>query len=207
MAIGKRGKERSNQRNLIIKKSKALFREHGYQKTSVRMIAKECNFEVSNIYNYFGSKENILYQMYLDEMESALSTIQHLKDVENTSAVSDLSSLVRNHLRLVIELYKESPSFEFRKNDLTRPHRKKIIQMRDSYESILVSILNKGVKTGEFSEIDTKIVSMTVLQMINQISRWFSSKERLSLYQIEEIVLDLVLNGIKKRKEPEVGKA
>ncbi len=44
----------------ILKVAQKSFLEHGYRKTSMRNIAKEANVTLSNIYNYFKNKDEIL---------------------------------------------------------------------------------------------------------------------------------------------------
>ncbi len=56
----------------ILEVARELFLEHGYRKTSMRTIAKEANVTLSNIYNYFKSKDEILeviVQPVLKEIE------------------------------------------------------------------------------------------------------------------------------------------
>ncbi len=52
--------KKSNIRERILKISKKEFFKNGYQKTSMRNIAKEANVTLSNIYNYFRNKDEIL---------------------------------------------------------------------------------------------------------------------------------------------------
>jgi len=48
-------------RRQIIDSTVNLFIEHGYHKTTTRMIAKAANFSIGSLYEYIGSKEDLLY--------------------------------------------------------------------------------------------------------------------------------------------------
>ena len=48
-------------RRKIIDATVKLFIEHGYHKTTTRMIAKAANFSMGSLYEYVGSKEDLLY--------------------------------------------------------------------------------------------------------------------------------------------------
>lgn len=48
-------------RRQIIDSTVKLFIEHGYHKTTTRMIAKASNFSIGSLYEYVSSKEDLLY--------------------------------------------------------------------------------------------------------------------------------------------------
>lgn len=55
-------------RMLIVETALRLFRERGYEATTMRGIAKEAGVSVGNAYYYFGSKEELI-QAYYDELQ------------------------------------------------------------------------------------------------------------------------------------------
>lgn len=55
-------------RVLIVQTALRLFRERGYEATTMRAIAKEAGVSVGNAYYYFGSKEALI-QAYYDELQ------------------------------------------------------------------------------------------------------------------------------------------
>jgi AcrR family transcriptional regulator len=55
-------------RALIVETALRLFRENGYEATTMRAIAKEAGVSVGNAYYYFGSKEELI-QAYYDELQ------------------------------------------------------------------------------------------------------------------------------------------
>lgn len=48
-------------RRQIVDSTVHLFVEHGYHKTTTRMIAKAAGFSIGSLYEYVGSKEDVLY--------------------------------------------------------------------------------------------------------------------------------------------------
>ncbi|MEO3785277.1 TetR family transcriptional regulator [Actinocorallia sp. B10E7] len=57
-------------RELIVDTALRLFRERGYDATTMRAIAKEAGVSVGNAYYYFGSKEELV-QAYYDELQES----------------------------------------------------------------------------------------------------------------------------------------
>lgn len=77
-----------NQDDIIISIKKAareLFRNYGYNKTSVNELAKKANISKATFYKCFPSKELILHETLLDyireNVEDILITGQHIKDL------------------------------------------------------------------------------------------------------------------------------
>ncbi len=74
-------------RRHIIDSTVKLFIEHGYHKTTTRMIAKAANFSIGSLYEYVSSKEDLLYlvckaihEEVLDAVEDALSASSKEKE-------------------------------------------------------------------------------------------------------------------------------
>ena len=60
---GKRALQSEHKRELILEKSLALFRQYGYEKTTVGDICDECNINVGTLYHFFGNKWGILEEI------------------------------------------------------------------------------------------------------------------------------------------------
>src|SRR6185295_16249684 len=51
-------------RALILNSALDLLREHGYEETTMRAIAKKAGVSLGNAYHYFGSKEHLIQAFY-----------------------------------------------------------------------------------------------------------------------------------------------
>ncbi|GAA2442770.1 TetR family transcriptional regulator [Actinomadura vinacea] len=80
-------------RALIVQTALRLFRERGYEATTMRAIAKEAGVSVGNAYYYFGSKEELI-QAYYDELqEDHLKACRAVLDAEKDFAARLLGVL------------------------------------------------------------------------------------------------------------------
>lgn len=97
-------------REAIIEKAKTEFLKHGFEKASVRKIAKEAGTTIGNFYNYFNSKEEIFYVITTPAFESFKNFIKKhneedfLKEYEGV-AVSE--ALARQVMAEIIKRYNE----------------------------------------------------------------------------------------------------
>ena len=60
----RRGGKGEQTRQAIAEAALRLFREHGYEATTMRAIAKEAGVATGNAYYYFGSKEELIHAYY-----------------------------------------------------------------------------------------------------------------------------------------------
>jgi AcrR family transcriptional regulator len=185
-------------RSWILDKAGALFWQKGYQSTSMRDIAAACHCKPANIYNYFDSKEDILYAVIKEITDQAVSSIKHLKDDHTTGPVEQLRSLVKNHFGLLVGMKPSSVLIsDTGLKDLSSEHRKAIIALRDEYDAIMLHVIRQGVQSGDFVVQDEKIVTYLISSVIMRSNIWFSPKGRLSADTVGDIMFDFIYRGIK----------
>ena len=64
--MNKRSGSASKER--ILREATKVFSEHGYEKSSMRMIAKASNISIGGLYLYFENKDSILIYLFLTAM-------------------------------------------------------------------------------------------------------------------------------------------
>ena len=199
----KRSRQRTEMRSSIKKswildKAETLFWQKGYHSTSMKDIASACNCKPANIYNYFKSKEDILYEVVRDITSQTISLIKPLEEDETTSPVDQLRSLVKGHFGFLVSMKKSIVLIsDTGLKDLSPEHRKDIIELRSTYDNILRKILRRGAESGDFSFADDRIISYFISSVIVRSNIWFSPKGRLTADQVSDIMFDFVYRGIK----------
>jgi AcrR family transcriptional regulator len=193
-------KNQNEQREEILESARKLFWESGYDKTTMKDIARTCGFEPPNLYNYFKSKEQVLYEVMLTEMQRILNPLKRLKKVE-MSPPEKLQAFVKANLDVNLSRPGRAGLFETELKNLTPGHRKTIIRMRDTYDSILIGIIRDGINSGHFVKVDEKITGYLISSIITRTRIWYSSDGRLSPDQIEEIIINFILKGMGKKAD------
>ncbi len=195
MAERKRG---TTQRELIIVKSSILFWEKGYAETSMRDIAGACGFRPANIYNFFESKESILYEILSQELLEIVSPIKYLRDDESVSPVEALRLMIENHVKLTLgEKSSSKLLFDVGLKNLSPASRKKIIRLRDEYDRIGEAIVRRGKKAGVFAkDMDEKIAVFSIGSIIARSRIWYSPKGKYSIDEIIDLMFTFALRGL-----------
>ncbi len=191
-------KNRKTQQELIIAESSRLFWERGYAETSMKDIAGACGFRPANIYNFFKSKESILFDILYQEMTDIVVPISYLKDDESVSPVDALRLMIENHVKLTLgEKSSSKLLFDVGLNNLNPANRKKIIKLRDDYDAIGVAIVQRGKKAGVFAQdVDDKIAVFSIGSIIARSRIWYSPKGKYSVDEIIGLMFTFALRGI-----------
>lgn len=199
MASTQRRELRSSIRiSLILEKAESLFWQKGYNSTSMKDIASACDCKPANIYNFFNSKEDILYAVIKDNITRVLSLLEPLENDDITSPLELLKTFINNHHEFLAH---KKRSFivinDTGLKDMSSVHRKEIVGLRDKYDRILRKILRRGIETGVFADIDDQVISYFISSIIIRSNIWFSEKGRLTSGQIGDMMFDFVYRGIK----------
>ncbi len=188
-------------KNRVLDKAETLFWQKGYQSTTISDIADACGCRPGNIYNYFKSKEDILYGVIRDITEQTVALVEPFGQDETTSPVELLKSLIKTHFTFLTGM-KQSIVFitDTGLKDLSPEHRRSIVELRKTYENVLLRILRRGKEAGDFVDVDERIASYLIPSLIVRSNVWFSPKGRLSAYEVSDIIFRFVYLGIKPRK-------
>lgn len=93
-------------RAAIVAAALRLFRENGYEATTMRAIAREAEVSTGNAYYYFSSKEELVQQFYATNQADHIVACRDVLDRE-----TDFAARLRGTLRALIEV--SAPYHEF----------------------------------------------------------------------------------------------
>lgn len=176
-----------------------LFWQNGYEKTTIKDIAYKCGFEPGNIYNYFHNKEHILYEVLRDEAQVLVSEIEPFQDNQDGTPPERLQALIKAHFNFAVGMRRSYYLlYDTGLKDLIPEHRKTVIALRDSYDSILRDIISDGVKSGHFANLDKKLTGFFIASILVRSRIWFSPKGRFSSEEAGEAMADFILKALQK---------
>jgi AcrR family transcriptional regulator len=196
----------SDTRERILVVAERLFREIGYQKTTVADIAKVLRMSPANVYRFFDSKKAInegVARGLMGEVEDAAHTIA----IRPEPAAQRLRELMTSIHRMNSERYVGN----------SKLHEMVAIAMEESWDVCVAhmqrvtetigSVIAEGAASGEFEVPDVPLAAMCACsammrffhpQMIAQCA----DKPGPSLDQM----IDFVLAGLAPRRAPTAGK-
>ncbi len=188
------------QRAAILSAASALFWEKGYAETSMKDIALACGFRPANIYNFFGGKEAILYDILHEEMLDILEPIRRLESDGSIDPREGLRLIIEHHVKLTLGEKRASRLlFDSGLRNLSASNRKKIIGLRDEYDRIAVGIIERGVRAGVFADTNPKLAVFGIASMIARSRIWYSPRGNLGVGEIADFIYAFSLHGLAAR--------
>ncbi len=188
-------------RERILEVAERLFRQLGYQKTTVGDIAKELHMSPANVYRFFDSKKAIhegVARALMGEVEAATQAILR----KPGSAATRLRELIRTIHRMNSERYLGD----------SKLHEMVEIAMEESWEVCVAHIqtitetiggvIAQGVASGEFEAVDIPQAAMcTCHAMVTYFHpQMIAQAERKPHPSIDQMV-DFVLAGLASRNK------
>lgn len=179
----------------ILKAATKVFSEHGYEESSMRMIAKASNISIGGLYLYFKNKEDLyitlikfLMDDYTDRLRKALLDVQDPAGQMRKFLEISLNYAKKHKEMLLVKGREFGISFG---KDIKRKFFK-------GQKDLVEGIIQKGVASGVFSECNakeaTKIIRSTIrgfiISMIIEEDALFSPEE----------CSNLILNGLMRRE-------
>jgi AcrR family transcriptional regulator len=94
--------QKAENRNAIIRAAVDLISEKGFKAATMRQIAKFAGVGDATIYNYFATKEAILFGYYDDHMQACIGALKQLETFHIFSLQEQLQTLFETSLELYL---------------------------------------------------------------------------------------------------------
>ena len=175
-------------RRQIVDAAVGLFVEKGFHKTTTRQIAAAAGFSIGSLYEYVGSKEDVLYLVcdaIHDEVERAVSEAL----TRAKSGKSALTEVIREYFMVchrmsdhVLLIYQETQS-------LPPQWRKRVLEKEVRVTGIFIDVLARLIDSGDLPRLNEKFLELaahniTVMGHMWTFRRWFLARH----YSIEDYI-------------------
>jgi len=197
-AAERRQKKTELKREAILRSAAAAFRRKGYHATSMEDISEALLMTKGSLYYYFKDKEEILYACHDFSLDHVLEKMRGVIEAERGSNAEDrLSALIQAFVDVMIDdLQGSALALDF--SALKDEPLARIIAKRDQFERGMRQIINAGVRSGEFRNVDAKLATFAILGAINWISKWYRPDGAFTAKDIGKMYSDLFVKGLSK---------
>lgn len=175
-----------------------LFHKKGYHATGMRELSAMLGMTVANLYNFFPSKEDLLFYVLERGMKTLIQNLKKLIDSNDDPAVQ-LIAAIHYHVRFHGENQKVGLVSDSELRGLQGKALERIIEYRDRYEDIFREILAKGVQSGSFTPVDPKLTTLAILTMCSQVAYWYRPQGKWSIEDIAQNYSRFALDGLRPR--------
>jgi AcrR family transcriptional regulator len=197
------GAEKSK-RNAILRCFTEMVAERGYDGVSVREVAEALSISKGTILHHFGSKEAILEEANSGYMRRRLAEARdYLPDMNDP--VDELQAFI---CQLMLAQQDDRAATVAFSREMVRsasePTMADVRQLREEFSAILVDILERGIKSGAFTDVDAQLSALQIFGMINWAWTWFKPGGRRTATEIADQFSQTVIGGlaVKKKRNP-----
>jgi TetR/AcrR family transcriptional regulator, cholesterol catabolism regulator len=172
-----------NRREAIIRAAGKLFRQHGYEGTSVRDIGAAVGLQSGSLFFHFETKEEILVSLLEGGMRRAVAILEeHLRAAK--SPEEKLSAIVHGHLKAILRDERDAFYVVLRDwRTLSPPSRKKVIALRDEYERHIAKALDELAPNSVIPK-NRRLFRLFLLSALNWTVQWYRPDGELSIDEL-----------------------
>jgi AcrR family transcriptional regulator len=179
----------------ICRTAAQIFRERGYDATSVSDIARALGITKAGLYHYFESKEELLFEITaygLDRVrDEVIAPVRGLRDPEER-----LRQLVIRHARIATHGRGAVAQLVDEVRALPPANRKLLEERMRAYFDLVRDTLRELRALGRLRDVDPTVATFGLIGTILWLPRWFRQNGRLSQEQVAHQIADIALGGL-----------
>jgi AcrR family transcriptional regulator len=176
-----------------------LFARHGFEGTSVQDIVDAAGVTKGAMYHYYGSKDDLLYEVYDQVLTMQISHLDAIAAGPGTpeqrlrAAAADVVRTSADNLDDLIVYFRSLHMLPDDKQAQVRAERRR-------YHDKFKALVEEGVAAGTFrADISADIVVHYFLSVVNQLGSWYRPDGPLSPDQVSELFTELLIGGLATR--------
>jgi AcrR family transcriptional regulator len=175
-----------------------MFRDRGFDATSVSDIARALGFTKAGLYHHFESKEALLFEIMmfgLDKVrDEVIVPVRAIRDPEER-----LRQLIVRHARITTRGQGAVAHLGDEIRALPPPARKQIEHRMRVYFDLIRDTLGELDDAGRLRALDRTVATFSLIGMILWLPRWFRQDGRLTQEAVAESIANLALGGLVRR--------
>lgn len=182
-------------REQILLEAGELFYEHGYQRTTLEMVAKRLGVTKPFIYYHFKDKAEILTEISKRGISRGNEVMrQSLTGGGNAS--TRLYEASKAIVRTVLHSQHYTAIFFREQKNYDPEIRAQLETLHREFDELLSRLLEEGVARGEFRIPDIRLCALAIGGMVNWAYTWYRESGRLSVDELCEGMAQLVLQMV-----------
>jgi AcrR family transcriptional regulator len=176
-----------------------LFRDRGYDATSVSDIARALGLTKAGLYHHFESKEALLFEIMmfgLDKVrDEVLVPVRAIRDPEER-----LRQLILRHGRIITRGRGAVAHLGDEIRALPPAARRQVEHRMRVYFDLVRDTLGELQASGRLRNVDRTVATFSLIGMILWLPRWFRQDGRLTQDQVAADLAALALSGVVRKK-------
>ena len=158
---------------VILRKAAAVFCAKGFDRASVRDIARETGVSLAGLYYYFSSKKDLLYLIQRHAFQTMLASSRAAL-LELDCAEERLRVFVRLHLQYFIKHPNEMKVLTHEVGPLEHPLRRELSALKKSYYQLCFNQVDALLRERRLKAVNPRLAALSLFGMMNWIYQWYN---------------------------------
>jgi AcrR family transcriptional regulator len=185
-------------RGTIVDTSARVFARRGYHATGITQLCAANGLGKGALYHYIGSKEEVLAAIHDRVMDEVMLGADRVAEAGGSPSAQ--LAMLGDELLDVIHRYPDHVwVFLHEFPALTGERAEQFRLRRREYERRVEAVLQAGIDSGEFREVDPRLTALAWLGMHNYTYLWLKVGGRLSARDVAKPFADIFIGGIANR--------
>ena len=194
IASNRRARRMSRRQKEIFTVATHMFAEHGYERTTLEMIAQELGLSKPSLYYYVKSKEEVLAHIFQHIFQNILDRVA----TSVTAEMAPQKKLRELILAYVIPAcsYPEGRILFLYESHLLDICNPELQSLRDDYQNQVEDAIAAGIKQGVFHVTHAKLATLALVGALHAIPLWYTPDGPLSPVEIAEYYAGMLIGGL-----------
>jgi AcrR family transcriptional regulator len=181
----------------MLEAAAGLLAEHGYHGMSMRDLARATGMSLGNLYNYFGSKEDLLFALQTRAFETLIASAEEAtRDADEGSA--RLHALILSHVRYVATHRDVMRVLVEEAGELSAARRHAIRELKDRYYRIGRSVVSAaaGGRGPAAAGAELERATYGIFGMLNWVYGWYDPARHGGPQEVARTIHRIAMNGL-----------
>ena len=167
-----------NRRGDLVRAAAQLFREKGFEGTTIRDIAGAVGMQSGSPFYHFANKHELLMAVMEEGLRLGLERSRAVVEASGLTAVERFRRLVRAHYGILHEAGSDFiPVMLYDWRSLPAAYRRRIVELKDRYDALWQATLDALHAEGRLGA-DARIARLMILGAINFSATWYRARPR-----------------------------
>jgi len=186
----------------IIRAASELFAKKGYHSTSMRDISDASGINLSYLYHYVSSKDDILYLFYKNLHEDLHVFYQYLDNSTNEDPIEQIKNFINLILEHVHKKNDEMLTMYTESRHLNRDSLYAVLALESQHVKSIEKLISRGIQKGCFRTDSPHMVSNFIqyLLLIEPLRRW-NFRHEYTFTRFSELITDFILKALGVKEE------
>lgn len=197
--VSRKEREYQMRREEILKAAEKIFAQNGFYNSTVAEIAKESEFAIGTLYQFFTNKEELYYTMMIEKFDLLYEMLQS-KVSEHSRCMDKLGCVVEVVLSFIEQNVDFFKIFTWELNvlnsNMNNQLKDQLISKHFAYIKLISDIIAEGIQEGLLKDGSADDLSTALVGMMNVFSfNWIYNQQQDALREKAPTIVNLFLNG------------